>query len=224
MPLTGSSATVARYRDLLSTDERARADRFIFPRDRDSYSLSQGALRLLLANYLKADAPEIRLASGPKGKPFLLDEEHLSFNKSHSKGMALYAFTHDCAVGVDVEGLRELPDFHEIAIRFFCPLEAQELASANDAAAAFFRCWTRKEAYIKAVGDGLSMPLDQFQVTLLREDPVRFVHIGNDERAASQWSLHHLDPASGYIGALAYAGARRTLQVHGIVKPEDLLS
>jgi 4'-phosphopantetheinyl transferase len=224
MPQTGSAQTIAACRDLLSSEEKARADRFVFPRDRDSYTLSQGALRLLLASYLTIPAREIRLTSGPKGKPSLLDKPHLDFNKSHSKGLALYAFTHDCEVGVDVEELRELPDFQRIASGFFCPREAQELASVKDTAAAFFRCWTRKEAYIKAVGDGLSIPLDEFQVTLLPEQPARFVHIGNDECAASNWNLHHLEPAPGYVGALAYAGTRRSLQVHGLVSCEDLLA
>jgi 4'-phosphopantetheinyl transferase len=224
VPLTGSPETIAACRDLLSSEERARADRFVFPHLRDSYALSQGALRLLLASYLTIPPHEIRLASGPKGKPSLLDEPHLDFNKSHSKGLALYAFTNDCAVGIDVEELRQLPDFQQIASGFFCPLEAQELASVKDTAAAFFRCWTRKEAYIKAVGDGLSIPLDEFQVTLLAEHPARFVHIGNDDRAASTWNLHHLEPAPGYIGALAYAGTRRSLQVHGVVNCEDLLT
>jgi 4'-phosphopantetheinyl transferase len=224
VPQTGSVETIATCRDLLSPEEKARADRFVFPRDRDSYTLSQGALRLLLASYLIIPAREIRLTSGPKGKPSLLEAPHLSFNKSHSKGLALYAFANDCAVGVDVEELRQLPDFQQIASRFFCPLEAQELASVKDTAAAFFRCWTRKEAYIKAVGDGLSIPLDEFQVTLLPEQPARFVHIDNDEIAASNWNLHHLEPAVGYIGALAYAGARRSLQVHGVVTCEDLLT
>jgi 4'-phosphopantetheinyl transferase len=224
VPLTGSAKAIAACRDLLSSEEKARADRFVFARDHDSYTLSQGALRLLLASYLTIPAHEIRLAAGPKGKPSLLDEPHLDFNKSHSKGLALYAFTDACAVGVDVEEVRQLPDFQQIASRFFCPGEAQELASVNDTAAAFFRCWTRKEAYIKAVGDGLSIPLDEFQVTLLAEHPVRFVHIGNDERAAFTWNLHHLEPAVGYIGALAYSGARRSLQVHDVVTCEDLLA
>ena len=103
----------------------------------------------------------------------------MRFNISHSGGLAVFAFTLDCEVGVDVEEIRELKDLAEIAARFFCAEETAELMSlpADQRTAAFFRCWTRKEAYIKAIGDGLSAPLDGFAVTLGRDEPARLIHL-----------------------------------------------
>jgi len=113
-----------------------------------------------------------------------------------------------------------------ISTRFFCAAETSELLSLSSAnrLPAFFRCWTRKEAYIKATGDGLSMPLDRFQVTLIPGDAARFVHIGNDREAAQSWALHHLDLAPQYIGALAYRDKPRPIKLPALIRAEDLLT
>jgi len=145
---------------------------------------------------------------------------------SHSGGLALFAFTTDCEVGVDVEEVRGVFDIEQIASHYFCSAEASDLLSIRGTEAkleAFFRCWTRKEAYIKAVGDGLYHPLDNFQVTLLPNDPVRFVHIGHDSGAAAEWTLQHLDPVSNYVGALAYQAEGRSILFHQALEAEELL-
>jgi 4'-phosphopantetheinyl transferase len=119
-----------------------------------------------------------------------------------------------------------MPDLEQMACRYFCRAEASELLSLGGPRVrqeAFFRCWTRKEAYIKAVGDGLHMPLDQFQVTLLPDDPPRFVQIDDDEKIASEWILQHIEPAPGYVGAVSYCARRSTIKVQGPMDANELL-
>ena len=222
--LSTTEPTLGYYRTVLCLDELNRAERFRFENLKRSYIVCRGGLRVLLGHYLGCNPREIEFVCGQKGKPALRGMSPVRFNISHSGDLALYAFTLDCELGVDVERLRELDDLESIASRFFCAAEASELLSLRpeDRRTAFFRCWTRKEAYVKAVGDGLSIPLDRFQVTLLPGDPSRFVHIANDTQAALQWTLHHLDLAPGYIGALAYHDSPRPITVHPMGGAEQL--
>ncbi len=153
-------------------------------------------------------------------------DSQIRFNMSHSGGLALIAFAVDCEIGVDLEEVRKISDLEQIASHFFCRAEASELLSINDAKLqeeAFFRCWTRKEAYIKAVGDGLYTPLNDFQVTLLCDHPVRFVHIGANAQTATEWTLQHLDPAPNYIGAIAYQAGAREIVFHQPLGAKELL-
>jgi 4'-phosphopantetheinyl transferase len=225
--LNAPAAVNHAYRCLLSPSEIARADRFVFEHLTRSYELSQGALRLLLAHVLRCQPREVGFDFGPRGKPMLQGGSRIRFNMAHSGGLALFALTVDCEIGIDVEQLRDIPDIEQVATHYFSKAEASELLSIGDkisARDAFFRCWTRKEAYIKAVGDGLYLPLDQFQVTLSRDAPAKFVHIGNDVSAAAEWTLQHLDPAPNYLGALAYQAAPRNIVFHGPLNPEQLLN
>ncbi len=213
------------YRELLLPDETARADKFAFEHLRRRHEVSRGALRLLLSRYLACHPRELTFTFGPRGKPALRDSE-LEFNLSNSGDLSVYAFTVGSEVGVDVEQVKPLADLENLASRYFCSAEAAELLSIGSKLAiqeAFFRCWTRKEAYIKAVGTGLYLPLDQFQVTLLADDPPRFVHIGESPRVADEWTLHHLDPAPGYAGALAYHARPRELVFQEPLAPGELL-
>jgi 4'-phosphopantetheinyl transferase len=215
------------YRDLLSPTEIARADRFVFEHLTRSHELSHGALRLLMARSLNCRPQAVEFNYGPRGKPFLHQDSRIRFNMAHSGQLALYAFTLDVEIGVDVEEMRDVPDIEQIAAHYFCNAETVELKAiggGKPATQAFFRCWTRKEAYIKAVGDGLYIPLDQFQVTLGADAPTKFVHIGNEPSVAAHWTLQHLDPAPNYIGALAYQAAPRTIHLHQPLSPEQLLS
>jgi 4'-phosphopantetheinyl transferase len=215
------------YRRLLWPDEVARADRFAFEHLTRSHELSHGALRLLLARFLKCKPGDIAFRFGPRGKPMLQSDSQIHFNMAHSGSLALYAITADCEIGVDVEELRDIPEIEQVASRYFSKPEAAQLLSIRSELAArdaFFRCWTRKEAYIKAVGDGLYLPLDQFQVTLESDVPARFIHIGNDSAAAAEWTLQHLDPAPNYLGALAYRAAPRQIVFHEPLDPEQLLN
>jgi 4'-phosphopantetheinyl transferase len=222
--LTALDAALTSYRATLSADERDRAERYRFENLRRSYTLSRGALRFLLAHYLGCSPNEIKLISGPKGKPALKDSSRIRFNVSHSGQMALYAFTLDCDLGVDVEQLRKFDDTELIATRFFSAAEASELLSLDpsDRCIAFFRCWTRKEAYVKAIGDGLAIPLNGFQVTLLPGVPPRFVHIAGDMGTAKDWTLHDIAVAPDYVGALAYQDSPRPITIQTTVRADEL--
>ncbi|HZC59950.1 MAG TPA: 4'-phosphopantetheinyl transferase superfamily protein [Chthoniobacterales bacterium] len=222
--LTALDAALASYRGTLSSDERDRAERYGFENLRRSYTLSRGALRILLGYYLGRPPNEIKLICGPKGKPALKDSSRIRFNVSHSGQMALYAFTLDCELGVDVEQLRKLDDTELIATRFFSAAEASELLSLQpgDRHLAFFRCWTRKEAYVKAIGDGLAIPLNRFQVTLLPGVPARFVQIAGDMGTAKDWTLHDLAVAPDYVGALAYQDSPRPVTIQATVRADEL--
>jgi 4'-phosphopantetheinyl transferase len=222
--LSGSDASLAYYRSILSPEELQRAERFRFEHLRHSYTRSRGSLRLLLAHYLGLPPNEIQLICRPKGKPILRDSSQIDFNASHSGQMALYAFTVGCELGIDVEQIRRLDDAESIAARFFSTAEASELLSLTpeQRGPAFFRCWTRKEAYVKAVGDGLAIPLNRFQVTLLPGIPARFVQLASDMGTAADWTLDHLELAPGYLGALAYRDNRRPTTFHPIVRSDDL--
>jgi 4'-phosphopantetheinyl transferase len=222
--LSGSEASLAYYRSTLSPEELQRAERFRFEHLRHSYTRSRGGLRLLLAHYLACPPNEIELICRPKGKPILRDSSRIHFNASHSGQIALYAFTVGCELGVDVEQLRKLDEPESIAARFFSTAESSELLSLapEQRGSAFFRCWTRKEAYVKAIGEGLSIPLDRFQVTLLPGVPAKFVKLATDMGTAADWTLDHLEIAPGYLGALAYRDTRRPTIIHPMVRSDDL--
>jgi 4'-phosphopantetheinyl transferase len=224
--LNSGPATGLACRAVLSGAEIERADRFAFEHLTRAYEVAHGALRLLLAVYLQCAPVDVEFTVGPRGKPEFRKFPWLRFNMAHSRDLALYAFASDCAVGIDVEEIREMPDLESVALNYFCRAQTEELLSIRTSAArsdAFFRCWTRKEAYIKAVGEGLYLPLDEFQVTLREGDPARFVHIGNDVKEAERWNLHDVDLASNYTGALAYRGGSRQLDVFGPIEVGELI-
>ncbi len=128
-------------------------------------------------------------------------------------------------LGVDVEAIRPLPDMQELAARFFSREEAEDLSGVAPALReeAFFAAWTRKEAYIKAVGAGLQIPLDGFRVTLRPDEEARLVHIGGDRHKAGEWNLHSFHPAEGYMGAVVYSGPKRRISLFPVVDAYDLL-
>jgi 4'-phosphopantetheinyl transferase len=192
------------YRSLLSADELERAVRFRFDRHRNDYIAGRGMLRVLLGRYLKHPPEAVEISYSHYGKP-LLPDNRLQFNLAHSGGLALFVFTLHDEVGVDIERERDLRDALAIAERFFSPSERAVLRELPDSerVPAFFRCWTRKEAFIKAVGEGLSYPLADFDVTLASGDPARLLSIRGSEEEARRWSLHSLDLPAGYCGAVA---------------------
>jgi len=208
----------------LSPDEKGRAGQFRFERDRDSFVVARGVLRILLGRYLNISPAGIPFKYGAKGKPAIAGPAGIDFNMSHSGSLAVFAFTAGCPVGIDVERIRPLPDMQSIADRFFCSEEAAELMSLapNQREHGFYLCWTRKEAYIKASGDGLSAPLNSFRVTLRPCQPARFIHLANDASASKAWSLHDLPLASNYAAALAYRDAERPIVILTIVDPKAL--
>jgi 4'-phosphopantetheinyl transferase len=188
----------------LSQDEIEKANGLHFDKDRRSYIVCRGLLRFILAAYLELEPTEIQFQYGSQGKPFLPNQA-MHFSVGHSADRVLYAFSRTCDVGIDLEHVRELRDADMLAQRFFAPSECGELRDTSPAARtrAFLCCWTRKEAYIKATGQGLSLPLDSFHVPTTPEPAEKLkimiwpgAHLWN-------WSLRHLDPAPGYVGALA---------------------
>jgi 4'-phosphopantetheinyl transferase len=195
----------------LSPDEWERANRFRFDRHRRQYVVGRGALRALLATYLGTRPELIRFSYGPRGKPFLaapLDASGLQFNLSNSDEMALVGCVRGVEIGVDIEFLKPMTDLEEIAERFFSPSERETLRGLppERKKEGFFNCWTRKEAYLKAVGEGLAAPLDSFDVTLAPGEPPRMLTLEGDAERAAPWFFHHLHPADEYIGAVAIAG------------------
>jgi 4'-phosphopantetheinyl transferase len=168
-------------------------------------------LRALLGRYLKLEPAKVQFVYNAWGKPTLAPgsgQAALQFNVSHSGELALYAFARQAEVGIDIEFIRTDLDYEEIAERFFSSHERATLRSlpAQVKGESFFRCWTRKEAYIKAKGQGLSIPLDQFSVTLRPGEPARLLHVQGDPQAAQRWSIQELAPDSGYLAALVVEG------------------
>jgi len=195
----------------LAEDELARADRFHFQRHRTHFIVARGLLRTILSRYLKMEPSRLRFRYGPKGKPELAGDTSrrgLRFNVSHSHGLALYAVTEDREIGVDVERIRSDVAGQKIAERFFSPREADALRQlpAEVRQKAFYTCWTRKEAYLKAIGEGITLRLDQFEVSTTPGEPAVLLSINGDSKEASYWSLKELNPERGYVGALAVKG------------------
>ena len=193
----------------LSADEWERANRFRFDKHRRQYVVGRGALRTLLAAYPGTRPEQVRFSYGAAGKPFLADPAgDLYFNLSNSDEMALVGFVRGREIGVDIEYLKPMPDCEQIAERFFSESEREVLRAlpAERKEEAFFNCWTRKEAYLKAVGDGLAAPLDSFDVTLAPGEPPRMLTLKGDAERAARWYFEHLRPAQDYIGAIAIEG------------------
>ena len=201
----------ARFWSLLAPDEQTRARRFHFERDKNTFVITRGILRTLLGRYVNLLPRQIQFAYSAHGKPTLPPPPTISvcqFNVSHTQGVALFAFCRQTPVGVDVERIRPLPDAPQIAARFFSPSENKSFLTVPAAQRdeAFFNCWTRKEAFIKAVGDGLSYPLDAFDVAFKPGEPARFLHIQGSAEEAACWSLFAFAPAADYVGATAVSG------------------
>jgi 4'-phosphopantetheinyl transferase len=224
--LEASEDNFARALACLSPEETARFHRFHFDKHRRAFGLGRAALRTLLASYLGTQPAAVGFEYGPQGKPTLADSAcSLRFNVSNSGDLAAYAFTIGCEIGVDIEQHRPLHDFENIARRFFSPEETAELLElpAAQKTAAFFHCWSRKEAYIKAMGGGLSIPLDSFRVTLQPGVAARMVSLGGSQDAARGWSMHDFDPAPECAGAIAYSDAPRSVVEHPVVGSDHLI-
>jgi 4'-phosphopantetheinyl transferase len=199
--------------DILSEEERARAARFHFERDRRRFIAGRAALRRILGAYLERAPTALVFVMGHHGKPEL-EDPGLEFNLSHSGGCGLIAVTRGRRIGVDVEGIRTDFACEDIARRFFAPAEVKILAASppDEYATAFFRCWTRKEAYVKARGDGLSLALDRFEVPLEATATRAIASCLDDPPESSRWSLREVLPRPGYLGALVVEGDGWTLR------------
>ena len=211
-PLDHPGPVVERLRRLLSQDEQARADRLYFEIDRRRFIVARGCLRTILKRYLEADPSGIDFFYNDHGKPYVASSAHkpmqLRFNLAHSRGLAVYALTLGREIGIDLEYMCRTFTNEEIARRFFSAAEVNRLNGlpASKRHEAFFRCWTRKEAFVKAKGMGLSLPLDQFDVTFTAEEPPMVLRTRWDESEAARWTLREIEVGQRYVGAVAAEG------------------
>jgi 4'-phosphopantetheinyl transferase len=197
--------------NVLTPDEIGRANRFAFIQDRKQFVLARVMLRYVLAQHLDQRPEEITFCYGAHGKPYLKlmnSEVGLSFNLAHSHEIVLCAVAQCSDVGVDVEYVHSIDDLDKIASVAFSSRERAQLLrlSGNRKLVGFFNCWTRKEAYVKACGNGLSMELAAFDVSLVPEVPAALLAHQLDPQEVFRWSLYDVSPADGYVGALAVRG------------------
>ena len=207
--LGAAGPDLGRWRDLLDGEELLHADRFRFDRDRHLFIVRRGWLRELLSRRLNTSPRQVRYRRNPFGKPALPGRE-LSFNLSRSAGKALCVIAQGLELGCDLE--RRNPDLATPAVaeRFFSPQEQAWLSAlpADRWVEGFFNCWTRKEAYIKALGSGLSHPLDAFDVSVAPDEPARLL------RGCEGWSVQAFEPAPGFTAAVVAEGQGWTLIHH----------
>lgn len=209
------------FTNLLSADEKIRAERFHFTRDRDRYMIGRGLLRTLLGGYLQLDPSEIKFNYGAYGKPALADINGriLEFNLSNSNDMVVYIFNWDDPVGIDIEYIHPMKDMDDFALQFFTPDECALIRSlpTEQKQKTFFKLWTCKEAYLKANGSGLITPLNQVEVSFTNEDTASLIPLGDDREQTSNWRLELFVPAEGYQASLARKESRKLVVFHKLI-------
>ncbi len=212
LPLDVSQSSVASVTEYLSPDERQRADRFRFEVHRNRFILGRGLLRVILGSYCDLPPEKLRFNYGPNGKPELAPVEGgrraggpPHFNLAHSEGVGVLAVTQTGPVGVDIEHVRRLVDFKELVSQFFSAREAAEFLELEkeQQPAAFFNLWTRKEALLKATGEGIAHSLNRVEVSFLPGEPARVRSLPAEQWAGGDWSLVELAISPAYAGALA---------------------
>ncbi|MBS1808490.1 MAG: 4'-phosphopantetheinyl transferase superfamily protein [Acidobacteria bacterium] len=202
---------------LLSEDELSRARKFHFLKDQTQFTVARGLLRRLLGRYLQADPASLRFGYGAQGKPWVMNEHgsahSLRFNLAHSAELILYAVSWEQELGIDVEQICTETSDEAIAEHFFSPAEVAALRSLPLAQQpqAFFNCWTRKEAYLKARSEGLSFPLNGFEVSLDSQLPVR-LKVYQSPHESDRWRLYPLNPKPQYVGAVVVEGQSHVFQ------------
>ena len=203
-------------RALLSAEERARADRFLVEEPRVIFTLARGTLRQILGGYLGVAPTEVEFETGEHGRPFVVAPEPagLDFNVSHSGRVILIAVARHRPIGADVEVIRTDFDHEKLANRYFSKPEGERLATESNAERdrSFFRCWTRKEAYLKLKGAGLTFPLDKFQVTLLAGEEPALVHTEIEEDDPSRFVIEDVDVDPSTMAAVMTSTPRPTLR------------
>jgi 4'-phosphopantetheinyl transferase len=189
---------------MLSESEQARARAFYFLRDRQTYTITRAALKHLLGYYHGVLPNRIAFTYAEHGKPSLPDSE-IEFSVSHSGGRAVIAIAFGARVGVDIETFNREAQYLELSKRFFASAEHQKLLTLSGEAlkTGFFKCWTQKEAFVKAIGEGLSFPLSQFEVSVLPDEPVGIKILKGSTMPSKRWAMHEITSVPGYISALA---------------------
>lgn len=210
-----------KWKSILSADEKGRAARYLRDIDRQYFIAARATLRQILGCYLNTDPAALTFAYSEKEKPFLGGAEAacgIDFNISHSGSIALLAFSQQREIGVDVEQIRRDFDTATIAARFFSAAEQKQLAALPEEqrSEAFFLCWTRKEAYIKATGKGLSLPLHEFDVSLSPKEQNALLACRPDPRERTKWVMRDIAVPEGYAAAICVSGSGWNL-VEGVV-------
>ena len=206
---------------LLSDPERQRAARFALNRDRRRFIVARSRLRQLLGDRLDVRPDSVELEYGKRGKPALarnFADSGLRFNLSHCNDVAVYAFSSGREIGIDVEAVRLMHDADDIAARFFSPREYEAYLALDprDRPLGFFNCWTRKEAFIKALGEGLYYPLDRFDVSLAPDEPARILRVENTPGDRCDWCMESFSPVTGFVAAIVTERAPITNQPNGL--------
>jgi len=205
--LDQSDECVKQLTQMLSVEEQRKSERFHFDKDTKYFIVTRGVLRTILSRYLRVEPNRLQFGYRSNGKPYLtekLNGEEICFNLSRSHSLSLYAFTRSRQIGVDIEYIVPIKEADQIVARFFSSYERtmwQQLPK-DKKQEAFFHCWTRKEAYIKARGEGLSLPLDQFDVSFAPGEPAALFVTSGASDESSRWLLRALQPGPGYVGAL----------------------
>ncbi|WP_299767290.1 4'-phosphopantetheinyl transferase superfamily protein [uncultured Dokdonia sp.] len=199
---------ISTYWDILNATERERALKFRFQKDRSCFIIARGVLRMLLGNYLGIAPAHIEFQFGPNGKPYVIHSNDIKFNISHSGDTIILGFIKKHRIGVDVEYTKREVDVKKIAEHFFSEEEVRSLFALDQDyhTQAFYNCWTRKEAFIKAVGSGLAFPLDQFVVSLESTKEATLIDTKWDKEEKEKWMLHAIEPRKDYIGAVSVKG------------------
>jgi 4'-phosphopantetheinyl transferase len=205
---------IRALRRLLSDTEQRRADGFVFDRDRNRFIVARARLREMLATRLGVRPESVELTYGVHGKPALARRyagSDLRFNVSHSDDVAVYAFSSGREIGVDIEAVRPIPDADDIAAQFFSLRENEAYLALDptDKPLGFFCCWTRKEAFIKAIGDGLYHPLDSFDVSLAPDEPAKILRVKDMLGSECGWYLNSFSPFPGLVAAVVTENRKR---------------
>lgn len=205
LPLTAPPIAIVRLMATLDAEERAHVDRLGRTVDQQAFVTAHGLTRILLARALGAEPGELQFQTGPHGKPRLSGRAGPWFNLAHSGDWALLAISGDAEVGIDLEEMRDLPDLENVATAHFAPGELAALARLDPTLRrdAFYACWTRKEAYVKALGLGLLADLDRFEVSLDPAVPPAVLSINGSTKAAEGWQLRAFQPVAGFCATLA---------------------
>jgi len=206
--LAGSAARVASLARFLSEDERERAARLVREDDRRRFIVGRAKLRRLLARYTRSSAGDLRFAYGPHGKPSLKGAPELGFNLSHSENLAICAVAHGAHVGIDVEKIRVVPDLAQVAHFCLSRCEATSLMRVGEGrrTEAFFACLTRREAFLKARGEGIFASLTTLDVNVEPWQPARLISLDGGTVAAGAWLLQDLDAGTGFVACVAAEG------------------
>lgn len=225
LPTRASNEILSNFERLLTADEVGHAAQIRSLRQRQSFKVTRGALRSLLGCFLAIEPQEVQFDYGPNGKPVLSPAAEVSFNVSHSSEMAAIALTRGCDVGIDLEEVRPLPELEQIVRRFFRSEEAGQITALppGERERAFFACWTRKEAYVKATGSGLSKSPDSFSVIERAEKDGTCDVLEEDAPSSGPWTIQDLCLLPDYAAALAYRDRRRPLTIMRLQDLEKLL-